>query len=90
MSENKKVENARAEWLTARVISEGYCCIRGYLGLCKARGEKPKDMAKNLGTSPDTIWRHYRWDRPCEQRKDCMQVIIKTVEELIADEKKPQ
>lgn len=41
------------------VESEGYCCMHGYLRLCKARGETPDTMAEHMGVSPSTVKYHY-------------------------------
>jgi hypothetical protein len=38
---------------------EGYCCMHGYLKLCKFRGQKPEDMAKHMGVASSTIRYHY-------------------------------
>lgn len=72
----------RKTWLIAKVMSEGYCCIPGYLRLCKARGEAVADMAKNLDVSPDTIWYHARKNTPCQGYSDCMQEQITAVEAI--------
>lgn len=83
---------SRSEWLVARVINEGYCCVNAYLRLCKARGESVEAMAKNIGMSPDTIWYHYRKIKngdltapKCRRFSDCMNSVIKEIE----DEKNP-
>lgn len=79
--------SSRKTWLIARVANEGYCCPHGYLRLCKARGEKVKDMAKNIGMSPDTIWYHYRkMDKEvgapvCQRYSDCMNEVITRIED---------
>lgn len=73
---------SRKHWLIAKVASEGYCCLRGYLVLCKERGETVQDMAKNIGISPDALWYHYRKfetaSKPpgCMRQKDCLDSII--------------
>lgn len=81
--------NSRANWLVARIHSEGYCCLNGYLRLCKARGEKPAEMADNIGMSADTLWYRYRkldeGKIKCQKRGDCMTPII----DEIAKEKAP-
>ena len=81
---------SRSNWLTAKVVSEGYCCLHGYLRLCKARDEKVRDMAKNINISPDALWYHYRNTRHncgpvCQRFSDCMGSVI----QIIEDEKKP-
>jgi len=74
----------RTVWLAAKVASEGYCCVHGYLRLCRARGESPKDMAENIGNSPHTIWYNYRklaaGTLHCQNQSDCMLPIIKEIE----------
>jgi len=73
----------RTVWLAAKVASEEYCCVHGYLRLCKARGETPKSMAENLGVSPHTIWYNYRklfaGNLTCAHHSDCM---LPTIEEI--------
>lgn len=67
----------------ARIQSEGYCCPKGYLELCQARGETPINMAINLEMSAATIWYHYRQLREgklvCANREDCLKPLIKDV-----------
>lgn len=76
------------EKLPAKISFEGYCCLRGYLVLCKERGETPLDMAKNIGVSPHTIWYHYRkfetakCPPTCMRRSDCLDPVI---QELMLD-----
>ena len=72
--------SSRKAWLIAKVASEGYCCIHGYLRLCKARDETPKAMAENIGMSPDTIWYHYRNPPACQKQMTCMAPIIQIIE----------
>lgn len=80
----KNPASSRAQGLVARIHSEGYCCLNGYLGLCQARGEKPADMAEFIGVSPDTIWHHYRRLKQgkvtCQTRSDCLTPIIEVVQ----------
>ena len=70
----------RKEWLTAKIASEGYCCLNGYLRVCAARGESVVEMAANIEQSPHTLWYHYRKLRegklPCLKHGDCMQPLL--------------
>lgn len=77
--------STRKTWLIAKVVNEGYCCINAYLRLCHARGESVKDMAANIGISPDAIWYHYRKMKnlngpTCRRFLDCMDGIVKEIE----------
>jgi hypothetical protein len=73
----------RSKWLIAKLHSEGYCCLKGYLGFCAAKGETATGMAKNFSMSPDTIWYHQRRDKlgliKCQKHSDC---IIPIIEEI--------
>jgi hypothetical protein len=80
---------SRKNWLSAKVSSEGYCCLNGYLRLCRLRGETVEGMAKNIGMSADTIWYHYRKldtelavpNAPvCMKQMDCMKPVIDIIE----------
>lgn len=76
---------SRKNWLSAKVASEGYCCLNGYLRLCKLRGETAEGMAKNIGMSPDTIWYHYRKlptvnGAVCQKQMECMKPVIDIIE----------
>jgi hypothetical protein len=66
--------------LLDKVYSEGYCCMYGYLTLCEARGETPKQMGENLSVLPHTIRHHYRClrkgERSCENKPDCLGPVI--------------
>lgn len=81
--------SSRSNWLVAKIYSEDYCCLYGYLKLCKARGERVEDMAANIGVSPDALWYHYRrlsiGAVQCSKLSTCMQPLLKEIE----DEKKP-
>lgn len=81
---NKPVTHAGKKWLLNAVYSEGYCCLNGYLRLCKARGETVKGMAENIGFTKLAIWYHYRelnaGRRPCAGHCDCMDGLIKEIE----------
>lgn len=81
------MKTARTQNIQAKIQSEGYCCIKGYLGLCKAREEKVPDMAENIGLSKHTIYYHIRKGAECQKQQTCMQQIIHEVEKLVADEK---
>lgn len=77
--------SSRKNWLIAKISSEGYCCLNAYLRLCKARGESVKDMAANIGMSPDALWYHYRkmeGENPpvCQRFSDCMDEVITGIE----------
>ncbi len=82
------MEQPRKIYLIAKVTSEGYCCIPGYLRLCQVRGEKVPDMADNLNVSPDTIWYHIRKKEACKRYAACMQDEIDKVMMLIPDRSK--
>lgn len=64
----------------ATIHSEGYCCLAGYLRLCRARGETVPAMAANFGISPHNLWHHYRRlekeKLKCQNFSDCLQPII--------------
>ena len=82
--------SSRSNWLAAKIASEGYCCMYGYLTLCKARGETVIAMAKNIDISPDALWYHYRKlekkdpQPSCQSRAECLTHIVNE----ILDEKK--
>jgi len=77
-------QHARKKWLLDLIYSEGYCCLHGYLRLCRARDEAVKDMAENIGLSKLALWYHYRElkqnRRPCMQKSDCLLPIIEEIE----------
>jgi len=70
--------------LLPKIAAEGYCCIHGYLRLCKARGESRKNMVKWIKISPWTLAHNYRMlaqgKRPCANYSDCMIPIIQELE----------
>jgi hypothetical protein len=79
--------SSRKTWLIVKVANEGYCCPNAYLRLCAARGESVKDMARNIGISPDALWYHYRKLRAnnaaspvCQRFLDCMDTVVKEIE----------
>lgn len=80
---------SRKDGLLAKIYSEGYCCLNGYLRLCKARGEKVRGMAENIEISTDALFHHYRrlekGKIPCQGFSDCLGPVIKEIE----NEKKP-
>ena len=80
----KNPASSRAKGLIAKIHSEGYCCLNGYLGLCRARGETPQAMAEFIGVSPDAIWHHYRRLKqgkiPCQQHSDCLTPIVEAIQ----------
>jgi hypothetical protein len=71
---------SRAHGLLARIYSEGYCCVYGYLNLCRARGETPATMGEYIGLPAHTIRHHYRCEkegkRSCENKPDCLAPVI--------------
>lgn len=81
------------ELLKPKILREGYCCMHGYLELCKARGETVITMAVNLELHPkgqerktrELIWREYRKNPHCCGFKDCLQPVIQELK----NEKKP-
>lgn len=60
------------------IDSEGYCCMYGYLKLCKHRGERPDEMAAHMGVAGSTIRYHYtmlsinKKNHRCENGEGCM------------------
>ena len=84
------------ESLIARVYSEGYCCMHGYLTLCQARGETPKSMAANLNFSEKTLRYHFlrmkKGERPCQNKSDCLSPLIEEfkIEKALASTDKPE
>ena len=66
--------------LYKKILDEGYCCIHGYLTLCKARGEKTKNMAKFIGVAQTTVEYNLQQQaknkRPCQGAKDCLLPIV--------------
>lgn len=74
--------------LLPKIAAEGYCCVRGYLRLCHARGETRKAMCENLNIHPDTLAHNYQMlgkgKRICMHYSDCMEPIV---EEILADKK---
>ena len=70
--------------LFSKILSEGYCCLHGYLRLCEARGENKREMAKFIGVHKRTIYLHFQamreGDRPCAKQSDCMLSLIQEIE----------
>ena len=66
-----------------KIASEGYCCIYGYLNLCRARGETKKSMASWLGVSFWTIKDHYKLLRrgvhTCQKYSECLRPVIEDI-----------
>ena len=85
MTKPDPIKPAGKQWLLNAVYSEGYCCLHGYLELCKARGEKVKDMAPNIGFTKLALWYHYRelknGRRPCAGHCDCMKSLIEEIKQ---------
>jgi hypothetical protein len=67
-----------------KVASEGYCCIYGYLKLCRARGETKKAMAEWSGIAFDTLKNHYRrlkkGEHQCQHYSECLRPVIEDIE----------
>lgn len=82
---------ARSESLLAKIQSQGYCCLKGYLELCRARGQKATDMAPYIGISEHTLWYHYRrldaGKMTCKRFSDCLKPVI---DEISAQSKAPE
>lgn len=72
--------------LAAKIHSEGYCCINGYLRLCQARNESVPAMARFIEISPDTLWYHYRQleqgKNKCMNWSTCLTPIITELEAI--------
>lgn len=66
-----------------KVASEGYCCIWGYLRLCRARGETKKQMAEWLGVSVNTLKNHYKrlnsGEHRCFGYSECLRPVIEDI-----------
>jgi len=66
--------------LRAKTISEGYCCVWGFLALCRARNQSPASMMQHLGLSRLTFYYHDRKAQKggysCENRADCLKPVI--------------
>ena len=78
--------------LKAKILSEGYCCLYGYLALCRERGETVINMAKHINISPDALWYHYRKlddinskEPKCHRYKECLDPIV---QELLTEKTK--
>ena len=71
--------------LKQKVAEEGYCCLRGYLDLCRSRGETPDSMGEFIEVAGSTIRYHYAQCRltfvpkshRCKGAEDCMQYLCK-------------
>jgi hypothetical protein len=63
-----------------KVASEGYCCLYGYIGLCRARGETKAQMASWLKVGFWTMKYHFRLfnsgRHQCQGYSDCLKPII--------------
>jgi hypothetical protein len=63
-----------------KVASEGYCCMFGYLSLCRARGETKQQMANWLGINFWTVKYNYRCLKQgrhtCQKLEGCLKPII--------------
>jgi len=73
-------KNARSHNIHAKIASEGYCCVWGFLNLCKARGQTPSTMMPFLGLSRLTFYHHNRKLKnglySCEGKPDCLKDAI--------------
>jgi hypothetical protein len=67
-----------------KAFSEGYCCLWGYLKLCRARGETRKSMSEFSGLSVETIKNHYRrlkrGEHSCQEYPDCLRPVIEDID----------
>jgi hypothetical protein len=67
-----------------KVASEGYCCIFGYLRLCRARGETKKSMSEWSGISFETLKNHYRrlkrGEHSCQKYSDCLLPVVEDIQ----------
>lgn len=74
----------RGPTLFAKIASEGYCCLHGYLRLCRARGETVPNMAEFIGMHRYTLYYHYRrlaaGKIPCQKISFCMLPVITVIE----------
>ena len=70
--------------LLPAILDEGYCCVHGYIRLCKARGETRKGMAEFIGvpirTVASNIYEYGCGNRPCQEHSDCMLPEIAKIE----------
>lgn len=70
--------------LFAKISFEGYCCMHGYLRLCRARGESVPGMAAFIGMHRYTIYYHYRrlaaGKTKCQKISFCMLPVIEVIE----------
>lgn len=76
-------KNARSHNIHAKIASEGYCCVWGFLNLCKARGQTPSTMMPFLGLSRLTFYHHNRKLQnglyTCEGKPDCLKETIEQI-----------
>lgn len=70
--------------LMPKIASEGYCCIFGYLRLCRVKGETRNSMAEWIGVSPETIKNHYRrlkrGEHSCQEYSECLIPVIEDIQ----------
>lgn len=85
---NDPTKHSLANRMLSKIHSEGYCCMWGYLTLCRERGETPQGMAENLGALPHTIRHHYRQIKAgkcsCSGKTDCLRPIIEELQKTKA------
>jgi len=74
---------ARNHNIHAKIASEGYCCMYGFLSLCKARGQTPSTMMPFLGLSRLTFYYHDKKLKngvyTCSGKSDCLKPIIEEI-----------
>jgi len=70
--------------LAPKVYEEGYCCLYGYLTLCKARGESRKDMAFFLSIPKYVVRDGYnslhKGVHRCLKGEGCLEKVIQELE----------
>lgn len=64
-------------------IEGDYCCMKGYLDLCKARGQTHFSMAVFLGVRRRTVTYHYQKLRAgeyvCPGGEGCLREVIEAI-----------
>ena len=77
-----------------KIASEGYCCIWGYLKLCRERGETKAEMAKFSGITFRSLKNHYsllkRGEHECQKYSTCLKSVIEELTEENAEKKPPK
>lgn len=71
---------ARQHNIHAKLASEGYCCVYGYLKLGQSQGLTPVEMMAPLGFSRLTFYHHARklanGQYTCRNRSDCLKACF--------------